>query len=185
MSFDLGPMCQEHNLRECGSPVRDCPAYVARIESETREAVSEFWPASVVDFVSAHMLALMWGESRLNRCGIGPGGRRVLGLRGRNPHSYTESEVRAALEGLRTAARVDLGPGQILFRYARKCDGGRATVEDLIGAGAVKTVACNLHYRQALHPRSKTPWGYWPGNRYSVDYARKVGRLAARIMRGK
>ena len=181
MSLDLAALCVEPNLRECGERVPDCGAYVERIEAETRAAVSEFWPESAVDWVSAHMLALMWGESRLNRCGVGPGGRKVLGMT-RNPHSYTEPELRLILGALRPSSRVDLGPGQILYRYARSCDGGRASVEELVGAGAVRTVACNLHARVK---RGREPWGYWPGNRYSTDYVRKVARIAAKLLRGK
>ena len=183
MSLDLSALCVEQGLRECGVRVPDCSAYVQRIEAETREAVSEFWPVSAVEWVTAHMLALQWGESRLNRCGVGPGGRKVLGLKGRNPHSYTEAEVVAAMAGRPRSSRVDLGPGQVLYRYARAPGGGMATVDDLIGAASCRrTVAYNLHLRRH---GNREPWGYWPGNRYSTDYVRKVARIAAKLLRGK
>jgi len=181
-AFDLSVLCSEHGLRECGEVVRDCPAYVARIEGETREAVAEWWPESAVDWVSAHMLALMWGESRLNRCGVGPGGRKVLGMKGKNPHRYTESELRGYLKALRSSSRVDLGPGQILWRYARSPNGRRATVDEMIGADAVRVVAYNLHLRKR---GNRDPWGYWPGVKYNETYVRKVARIAAKLMRGK
>lgn len=181
VNFDLSILCSEHGLRECGVRVPDCAAYVARIESETREAVSEWWPGSAVDYVTAHTLALMWGESRLNRCGVGPGGRKVLGLVG-NPHKFTEAEVRAAMAKQPRSARVDLGPGQILYRYARSPDGGNASLDELIGREtAVRTVVWNLHTRRK---GGRDPWGFWPGNRWNEDYTRKVARLARRILGG-
>jgi hypothetical protein len=107
----------------------------------------------------------------------------VLGF-DRNPHSYTEEEVAAAMAKQGRTARVDLGPGQILYRYARSPGGGRATVDDLTGAGAVRTAVYNLWVRQRVHPTRLEPWGYWPGTCYDMRYARKVGRLAAKLRGG-
>ena len=183
ISFDLSILCTEHNLRECGEPVRDCLAYVARIEAETREAVAEWWPGSAVDYVSAHMMALMWGESRLDRCAISPKVRNYLGL----PmvkwfRSQRAIDIRIGAEAHPGYRRVSLGPGQIVLEFAESPIGDkRATLDDLIGPAAVRTVAYNLHLRRH---GNRDPWGYWPGVRYDETYVRKVARIAAKLMRG-
>jgi hypothetical protein len=102
----------------------------------------------------------------------------------RNPQTYTEAEVTEIMRGRRRASRVDLGPGQILYRYAKAPGGGAASVADLIGAStARRTLAYNLHLR---HRDRRMPWGWWPlGNTYSHGYAAKIWRLAVRLMRGR
>ncbi len=149
----------------------------------------------------------LWGviykESRGNRCSIGPNPRKYAVRvsiidEPRNPHLWTEDDVRSVLGHKRWKGRTaDLGIGQIVWRrYARlPCEQGSRgcfrenrrwvrvpTLDEMLSVkGGARVAAYGMKTRQNWRARNNIPWIYWPGANANYEYAQAIADIVRQM----
>lgn len=135
--------------------------------------------------------AIMFKESRGNRCAIGPIPReraRELGLAPEKSHrKWSESEVQSIVQSPRWRGRpVDLGLGQVVWkRYARIPDGTSVRVPTLDEMLSLEDGARVLVFGMQLRSRTtkyrklaSRPHLFWRGSVPSYGYASEISSLS-------
>lgn len=166
----------------------------AFVEYDPNRNVTKLWGA----------WGVIWSESRGNRCAVGPNPRKYAvksGILGgpKNPHLWTEQEVRDVLSDPRwKGRRADISIGQVVWRtYARlPCQEGEKnckresrrwvrvpTLDEMLSIeGGARVTAYGMVLRQSWSKLgSKLPWFHWPGMRADYTYGKKIAGVVARM----